>query len=228
MEGVFKAVEEEPHVTEVASPYESGGAGGDLQGRQDRLRDDPVRRPDQQLDKDEHRTDHQDRAGGPTAKASKCSSAARRSQEAEEESGDSSFAIGLLAAIIILLLAFGSVVAMGLPIITALFALGVGLSLVTLGTHVFDTANFAPVLAAMIGLGVGIDYALFIVTRFRNNLDEGLEPQRGGDPRRRHRRARRALRRDDGDHRPDGDVPAEHHLPLRRRRGRRARRSSSR
>ncbi|HSS84207.1 MAG TPA: MMPL family transporter, partial [Reyranella sp.] len=98
-------------------------------------------------------------------------------EEAKEETGDSSFAIGLLAAIIILLLAFGSVVAMGLPIITALFALGVGISLITLGTHVFDTANFAPQLAAMIGLGVGIDYALFILTRFRNGLDEGLEPR---------------------------------------------------
>ena len=85
--------------------------------------------------------------------------------------------IGLAAAIVVLLLTFGSAVAMGLPILTALFALGVGISLVTLGTHVFDTANFAPVLAAMIGLGVGIDYALFILTRFRNGLDEGLEPQ---------------------------------------------------
>ncbi|HZK15253.1 MAG TPA: MMPL family transporter, partial [Solirubrobacterales bacterium] len=88
-----------------------------------------------------------------------------------------SFAIGLMAAIVILLLTFGSVVAMGLPILTALFALGVGLSLVTLGTHVFDTADFATQLAAMIGLGVGIDYALFILTRFRNGLDEGLAPQ---------------------------------------------------
>ena len=85
--------------------------------------------------------------------------------------------IGLLAAVVVLLITFGSVVAMGLPIITALFALGVGLSLVTLGTHVFDTAEFAPQLAAMIGLGVGIDYALFILTRFRNGLDEGLEPR---------------------------------------------------
>ena len=47
----------------------------------------------------------------------------------------------------------------------------------TLGTHVLDTADFAIQLAAMIGLGVGIDYALFILTRFRNGLDEGLEPQ---------------------------------------------------
>ena len=63
--------------------------------------------------------------------------------------------IALLAAIVILLLTFGSVVAMGLPIITALVALGTGLSLVTLATHVFDTSNFTPALAAMIGLGWG-------------------------------------------------------------------------
>ena len=94
-----------------------------------------------------------------------------------EEEGDSSFFIGLLAAVLILLITFGSLVAMGLPIVTALFALGVGLSLVTLGTHFFDTAEFAPQLAAMIGLGVGIDYALFILTRFRNGLDEGLGSQ---------------------------------------------------
>ncbi|HEU4393911.1 MAG TPA: MMPL family transporter [Solirubrobacterales bacterium] len=95
---------------------------------------------------------------------------------AEEEADISGF-VGLLAAIVILLLTFGSVVAMGLPVITALFALGVGLSLVTLATHLFPTAEFAPQLAFMIGLGVGIDYALFILTRFRNGLDEGLEPR---------------------------------------------------
>ncbi|HEX4625108.1 MAG TPA: MMPL family transporter [Solirubrobacteraceae bacterium] len=84
-------------------------------------------------------------------------------------------AIALLAAIVILLLTFGSVVAMGLPIITALVALGTGLSLVTLATHIFDTSNFTPALAAMIGLGVGIDYALFIATRFRAGLRDGLD-----------------------------------------------------
>ncbi len=98
-------------------------------------------------------------------------------EQVRQEEGDTSFMIGLGAAVVILLFTFGSVVAMGLPILTALFALGVGLSLVTLGTHLFDTANFAPQLAAMIGLGVGIDYALFILTRFRNGLDDGLEPQ---------------------------------------------------
>jgi putative drug exporter of the RND superfamily len=78
-----------------------------------------------------------------------------------------STAVGLLAAIVVLLLTFGSLIAMGLPIVTALFGLGTGLGLIALFTHVVDTPNFSSELAAMIGLGVGIDYALFILTRFR-------------------------------------------------------------
>jgi putative drug exporter of the RND superfamily len=78
-----------------------------------------------------------------------------------------STAVGLLAAIVVLLMTFGSVVAMGLPIVTALFGLGTGLGAIALFTHVVDTPNFSTELAAMIGLGVGIDYALFILTRFR-------------------------------------------------------------
>ncbi len=88
--------------------------------------------------------------------------------EATEQAGFGiSTGVGLLAAVVILLLTFGSVVAMGLPIITALFGLGTGLGLIALFTHVVDTPNFSSELAAMIGLGVGIDYALFILTRFR-------------------------------------------------------------
>ena len=78
-----------------------------------------------------------------------------------------STAVGLLAAIVVLLITFGSLVAMGLPIVTALFGLGTGLGAIALFTHVVDTPNFSSELAAMIGLGVGIDYALFILTRFR-------------------------------------------------------------
>ena len=94
------------------------------------------------------------------------------------QQGDPSTAelVGLSAAIIVLLITFGSVVAMGLPILTAVIALGVALSLVTLLTHLVDTADFSPQLAAMIGLGVGIDYALFVVTRFRSGLRAGLDP----------------------------------------------------
>jgi putative drug exporter of the RND superfamily len=88
--------------------------------------------------------------------------------EATEQAGFGlSTGVGLLAAIVVLLLTFGSLTAMGLPIVTALFGLGTGLGAIALFTHVVDTPNFSSELAAMIGLGVGIDYALFILTRFR-------------------------------------------------------------
>jgi len=85
--------------------------------------------------------------------------------------------IGILAAIIIMLLAFGSVVAMGLPIITALFGIAIAFGVLDLLSHVVTTPVFAPEMMAMIGLGVGIDYALFVVTRFRQGLAEGRDPR---------------------------------------------------
>jgi RND superfamily putative drug exporter len=88
--------------------------------------------------------------------------------EATEQAGFGlSTGVGLIAAIVVLLLTFGSLVAMSLPIGTALFGLGTGLGVIALFTHVVETPNFSSELAAMIGLGVGIDYALFILTRFR-------------------------------------------------------------
>jgi putative drug exporter of the RND superfamily len=178
MEGVFKEVEKEPHVTEVASPF-GGGEGAGAVSKDGKIAYATIQYDVQTNELDKASTERiiETAQGADEGSKLDVQLGGQAIQEAEEESGDSSFGIGLLAAIVILLIAFGSVVAMGLPIITALFALGVGLSLVTLGTNVVDTANFAPVLAAMIGLGVGIDYALFILTRFRNNLDEGDEPQ---------------------------------------------------
>jgi RND superfamily putative drug exporter len=87
---------------------------------------------------------------------------------AEKPSLGAATAVGLVAAIVVLLLTFGSLLAMGLPIVTALFGLGSGIALVTILGHVVDTAFFVPQIAAMIGLGVGIDYALFVVTRYRD------------------------------------------------------------
>jgi putative drug exporter of the RND superfamily len=75
--------------------------------------------------------------------------------------------VGIAAAIVILLLSFGSFSAMGLPIATALLGLGAGIGVITLASHVINMPDFASELALMIGLGVGVDYALFIVTRFR-------------------------------------------------------------
>jgi len=82
--------------------------------------------------------------------------------------------IGVAAAVVVLLIAFGSVVAMGLPIITALLALGSGLLLVGVGASFLDMPDFTPQLGAMVGLGAGIDYALLIVTRYREGLARNL------------------------------------------------------
>jgi RND superfamily putative drug exporter len=82
--------------------------------------------------------------------------------------------IGVGAAVVILLIAFGSVIAMGLPIIAALAGLAAGFLGITLATRFFDISDFTPAFAAMIGLGVGIDYSLFVVTRYREGLGTGL------------------------------------------------------
>jgi len=82
---------------------------------------------------------------------------------------------GLIAAMIILILAFGSVLAMGLPITTAVVGLATGAGLITVLSNVISMPDFTVQMAAMIGLGVGIDYALFIVQRFREGLDNGHE-----------------------------------------------------
>ena len=84
-------------------------------------------------------------------------------------------AVGLLAAGLILVVGFGSVIAAGLPLALALGGLATGLSLVVLGAAVFDMSSVGLMLGTMIGLGVGIDYALFIVTRHRSFLQDGFE-----------------------------------------------------
>jgi RND superfamily putative drug exporter len=85
----------------------------------------------------------------------------------------SSELLGLAFAIIVLILAFGSVLAMGLPIGIALAGIGVGTILAGLLSHLLSIPDFATTVAVMLGLGVGIDYALFIVTRYRENLHKG-------------------------------------------------------
>jgi RND superfamily putative drug exporter len=92
----------------------------------------------------------------------------------EQPSGE---AFGLIAAAVILFIAFGSLLAMGLPIVTALFGIGCGAAIIGLLTHLLAVPDFTPFLAGMIGLGVGIDYALLIVTRYRSSLHEGRTPR---------------------------------------------------
>ncbi len=85
--------------------------------------------------------------------------------------------VGVSVALVILLVAFGSLIAAGLPIVTALVGLMGGLSLVVVTAAFLDVATFGPTLAAMIGLGVGIDYALFITNRYRQSVQAGHEPR---------------------------------------------------
>ena len=96
---------------------------------------------------------------------------------AETPYGGPDNGIGVGAAMLVLLIAFGSLLAMGLPVATALFGIGGGLSLIALLGHIFPAPSFSPIVAALIGLGVGVDYALFILTRFRTELHGGREPQ---------------------------------------------------
>jgi RND superfamily putative drug exporter len=84
--------------------------------------------------------------------------------------------IGLLAALIILVVAFGSLVAASLPIATALFGLAIAFGVLDLVSHGQTVPRFAPELAALLGIGVGIDYALFIVTRYRERVADGDAP----------------------------------------------------
>src|SRR5438552_5429906 len=97
-------------------------------------------------------------------------------KQAQQTSLGFATGVGLTAAMIVLLISFGSVLAMGLPIVTALFGLGAGLGVIGLRSHPGAMADFSSELSLMIGLGVGIDYALFIVTRYRTTYREN-----GGD-----------------------------------------------
>ncbi|HEX3515965.1 MAG TPA: MMPL family transporter [Trebonia sp.] len=87
-------------------------------------------------------------------------------------------AVGIAAAAVILLVAFGSLAAMALPIATAVAGVGSGLMLMAPLSHLMSVTGIAPTLGALVGLGVGVDYALFIVTRYRRGLRSGLDPER--------------------------------------------------
>src|SRR3954452_14897754 len=98
-------------------------------------------------------------------------------QALQSPGGGPSEFIGFIAAAVVLALAFGSLWATLLPLFTAVLALGCGLSLTGLLAHVIDIATFSPTLATLIGLGVGIDYSLFVVTRHRNAIIAGRDPE---------------------------------------------------
>ena len=112
-------------------------------------------------------------AGTPTLQVELTGNAIDQVDQAKPSSSEG---LGIAAAAIVLFIAFGSLFAMLLPILTAVFGLGAGILAVDLLTNTFSIAQLAPTLSALIGLGVGIDYALFIVTRYRRGINRGLTP----------------------------------------------------
>ncbi len=167
MEAMFAEVAKKPHVAQVISPYGGAASGRSISS------DGRIAFATVVFDEKANLLPK----SAPEAVVNTAKAAARPGldvqlggqaiEQTEQPGFGISTAVGLLAAIVVLLITFGSVIAMGLPIVTALFGLGTGLGLIALFTHVVDTPNFSSELAAMIGLGVGIDYALFILTRFR-------------------------------------------------------------
>jgi putative drug exporter of the RND superfamily len=163
-----------PHVAGVVSPYAAGANAVSKSGTigfatvefDQRPKDLPRAAIDRVIDRAEsvRSSTLQVELGGQAIK------------QAEQTSIGFATGVGLIAAIVVLLLSFGSLLAMGLPIVTALFGLGAGLGVIGLGSHLVDMVDFSSELALMIGLGVGIDYALFIVTRYRDAYR-----QNGGD-----------------------------------------------
>ncbi len=117
-----------------------------------------------------------DAASNPAQKAGiEVQTGGQLGQKVSKPSTESSELIGILAAMVILTFTFGTAVAMFLPILNAIIALSITLAIIRLLSHVTTVSTVAPTLATMIGLGVGIDYALFIVTRHFRGLDDGLE-----------------------------------------------------
>ncbi len=85
--------------------------------------------------------------------------------------------IGVVVALIVLIVTFGSILAAGLPLLTALLGVGIAMAAIFTATPLVDISSTVPLLALMIGLAVGIDYALLIVSRHRDQLREGLDPE---------------------------------------------------
>ena len=176
MEALFAAIEKLRHVDSVTSPYSPQGARQVSPGGKIAFADIQfdVRANDVPNAVADQITALGKRADGPGLQIE---FGGQVIEQAEQQPPGQSTAAGLLAAIVILLIAFGSVLAMGLPIMTALFGIGIGTSLILLLANFIAVPDFTTEVAAMIGLGVGIDYSLFIVTRYRRGLFEGLDPE---------------------------------------------------
>src|SRR3954468_9446591 len=166
-----------PHVVEVKSPYEKANASQISKDGTIAFADVNLDKLPQDIPKSAY-TKLIDTAQGIDGDGLQVELGGNGIQQSQQqEGGGASELIAIVFAAIVLFIAFGSLFAMLLPIFTALFALAAGLSAASLLAGVINIATFAPTLAALIGIGVGIDYALFIVTRHRNAIIAGKSPE---------------------------------------------------
>ncbi len=176
IEPLLRSVSGMPHVVGVISPYSAAGA---LEVSKDR------RTAFATINYDKRANLLPDNTGKPVLNAIarinvpglEVAAGGQVMEMAEGFSIGPATAVGVIAAMVILLLTFGSLIAAGMPLVTAGLGLITGIALVGLGTHVVSMSNISPELAIMIGLGVGIDYALFIVTRFKENYSRSRDIQ---------------------------------------------------
>jgi putative drug exporter of the RND superfamily len=180
IEQVLGKIEKGPHVERVDSPFAQGAAARQI------AKDKTVAFANVHMDGEQpivdvpkeaydKLVDTAEAARGDGLKVELGGSGIQQAQQ-NQGGGPSEF-IGFIAAAIVLAIAFGSLWATVLPLFTAVLALGCGLSLTGLIAHVIKIATFSPLLATLIGLGVGIDYALFVVTRHRNAIKAGRDPE---------------------------------------------------
>jgi putative drug exporter of the RND superfamily len=168
MTRVLKEVKNDPHVVSVLSPYTTAGA---VEIAKDRTTAFAT------VNYNERANNLPNATGKPVLNqiaavhvpGLQIAAGGQVIEQAEGFSIGPATEIGVIAALIILLLTFGSLIAAAMPLVTAGLGLLTGTALIGLATHITSMSNVSPELALMIGLGVGIDYALFIVTRFREN-----------------------------------------------------------
>src|SRR4051794_35896454 len=180
IEKTLAAIADGPHVERVDSPFARGAAAGQI------AKDKTVAFANVHMDGEQPIADVPKSAyekliataEGARGDGLRVELGGSGIQQANQQpgGGPSEF-IGFIAAAFVLAIAFGSLWATLLPLFTAVLALGCGLTLTGLLAHVIDIATFSPTLATLIGLGVGIDYSLFVVTRHRNAIIAGRDPE---------------------------------------------------
>jgi RND superfamily putative drug exporter len=170
-------VQHDPHVISVFSPYGPRGAVAVSPDRKTAFATINYNKPANLLPNGVGKP-VLDQVGAVHVPGVKLAAGGQVIEQAEGFSVGPATLIGAVAALVIMLLTFGSLLAAGMPLITAGLGLITGVALIGLATHVTSIPNVSTDLALMIGLGVGVDYALFIVTRFRENYLEFGEVER--------------------------------------------------